>query len=271
MTLFALDSYRVKLQSGNLFRNKNEILDAARQRPDKSTWFRKAGANPVDAVINIPPTPDQELLNMIKKTLSETRQCEGTKIRPQQSFGRTMLGQIMTTDVGTKKRCDRSDCLVCLDPQSKGGCRQESVTYQINCDRSPCHNRFAKTDPLKPPAPGPGPPALYRRETSRTPYLRGGQHLKDYIKKEDSSTLWRHTLGVHDGVIGQDKGIKDYNMQILNVISKPLDRVVQEGILIGELDDLEVEDRAISLNSKMDFLQANTVTLNYARGARKPG
>ena len=60
-------------------------------------------------------------------------------------------------------------------------------------------------------------------------------------------------------------------MQILNVISKPLDRVVQEGILIGELDDLEVEDRAISLNSKMDFLQANTVTLNYARGARKPG
>ena len=58
MTLFALDSYRVKLQSGNLFRNKNEILDAARQRPDKSTWFRKAGANPVDAVINIPPTPD---------------------------------------------------------------------------------------------------------------------------------------------------------------------------------------------------------------------
>ena len=110
---------------------------------------------------------------MIKKTLSETRQCEGTKIRPQQSFGRTMLGQIMTTDVGTKKRCDRSDCLVCLDPQSKGGCRQESVTYQINCDRSPCHNRFAKTDPLKPPAPGPGPPALYRGETSRTPYLRG--------------------------------------------------------------------------------------------------
>ena len=55
-------------------------------------------------------------------------------------------------------------------------------------------------------------------------------------------------------------------MQVLNVIPKPL---VEEGILIGELDDQE--KLAISLNSKRDFLQANTVTLSYGRGARKPG
>ena len=60
-------------------------------------------------------------------------------------------------------------------------------------------------------------------------------------------------------------------MQVLEVIPKPLDRIVQEGILIGELDDLHDERRAISMNSKKDFLQANSVSLNFNRGARQPG
>ena len=40
--------------------------------------------------------------------------------------------------------------------------------------------------------------------------------------------------------------------------------------MIGDLDDLEEENRAVSLNSNQDFQQTNTVTLRYNRGARKP-
>ena len=49
---------------------------------------------------------------------------------------------------------------------------------------------------------------------------------------------------------------------------KPLDRIVQEGIMIGELDDMAELGLAVSLNSKSDYLQANNVTINYNRGAR---
>ena len=49
---------------------------------------------------------------------------------------------------------------------------------------------------------------------------------------------------------------------------KPLDRIVQEGIKIGELDDMAGLGLAVSLNSKSDYLQANNVTINYNRGAR---
>ena len=57
-------------------------------------------------------------------------------------------------------------------------------------------------------------------------------------------------------------------MTKLQSFKKPLDRIAQEGVLIGQLDDWSDENRAVSLNSKNDYLQANTVTLNYNRGAR---
>ena len=69
----------------------------------------------------------------------------------------------------------------------------------------------------------------------------------------------------HDGQIGS----KVYFMTRLDKLAKPLDRIACEGVLIGDLDELESEGRAISLNSKRDFMQANTVTLAFNRGAQK--
>ena len=60
-------------------------------------------------------------------------------------------------------------------------------------------------------------------------------------------------------------------MTRLDKLSKPLDRVAAEGILIGDLEKMDNEDRAISLNSKRDFMQADTVTLTFNRGAQKEG
>ena len=49
-------------------------------------------------------------------------------------------------------------------------------------------------------------------------------------------------------------------MTRLETLPKPLDRIASEGLHIGDLDDLEAKGCAISLNSKRDFMQANTVT-----------
>ena len=48
----------------------------------------------------------------------------------------------------------------------------------------------------------------------------------------------------------------------------PLSRQSAEGVLIGDLDSYQEEGRVISLNSKKDFMQAHTVTLNFHTGAR---
>ena len=58
-------------------------------------------------------------------------------------------------------------------------------------------------------------------------------------------------------------------MTKLNSHSSAMTRQAEEGVLIGELDQLEAEGRAVSLNSKKDYMQAHTVTLNFHTGARK--
>ena len=190
-------------------------------------------------------------------------------VKATKSVGNTIMSQIMSRDIGTRKLNDRHNCLVCNKPGAKGGCQDQSVTYQIACDRLPCANRLDQKNPLVPPAPGDNPPALYQGETSRDCYLRGLQHNQEYRSKSDGSTLWCHTLSHHDCQIGDNKGINDYYMTRLDKLPKPLDRIACEGVLIGDLDLMETEGRALSLNSKRDYMQANTVTLAINRGAQK--
>ena len=267
LTITANKMFKNKLSSDNLFQNKAEVQLASRNKPDKSNWFR--GSGEVDAMFNVPPTPNQELLIQIRKTLAGVASVPGTRIRPQQSYGQTILQQVMTRDIGNMTTCDRNNCLVCCHPDTKGGCRKQSVTYQISCDRSPCSDGYDKSNPLAQLSTRDNPPALYRGETSKDCYIRGSQHNRDYKNKLDGSSLWRHADDVHDGIIGPNDGIKDYRMTQLRSYPRPLDRVAAEGVLIGDLDDQDQQGAAVSLNSKRDWMQANTVTLQFNKGARK--
>ena len=41
----------------------------------------------------------------------------------------------------------------------------------------------------------------YKGETSRTSYVRGGEHLDDFEKKRDKSVLWKHCRDKHNGQV----------------------------------------------------------------------
>ena len=266
LTIHAINQYE-KLTSNNTcpYRSKEEISNACLTRPDSSTWFRKDGT---DCIINIPPTPNQELLNAVKVRLDKLPEVNGIKCRVQQSYGRTIIDQLMTRDLVKNSLCDRNDCLICTQSSSKGQCKTESITYQIACNRHPC-NQNIPIPPLAPPDVKDGPPpVLYRGETSRTGYLRGVGHIRDYRGKSDGSSLWRHTRDNHDSVFGQDRGLLDYRMDKITALPKALDRLAFEGQIIQELEDLQTENRAVCLNSKLDFRQSHSVTLNFNSGAK---
>ena len=173
----------------------------------------------------------------------------------------------MTRDLTKNKLCGRPKCLICPHNGSKGQCKTESITYQIACNRTPC-NQNIPSPPLAPSNLQIGPPpVLYRGETSRTGYLRSVGHLKDYRAKSDGSSLWRHTRDNHYGTFGDDRGCQDYKMEKINNLPKALDRLAFEGQIIQELEDLQTQNKAICLNSKLDFRQSHSVTLNFSSGA----
>jgi len=53
----------------------------------------------------------------------------------------------------------------------KGQCDRQSVTYDIK--HAECND-------------------IYIRETSRSAYTRGKEHMKSLAKKEERSALWKH-------------------------------------------------------------------------------
>ena len=83
--------------------------------------------------------------------------------------------------------------------------------------------------------------------------------------------MWNHTKDTHQGIIGQDRGVKYYQMVHLETWDKPLDRLTAEGVLISELEYLHENNKAKCLNSKSDFKQSHTVTLNFNQGSNLPG
>ena len=54
-----------------MFRNKEEVQLAASNKPNKQDWYKKAGD--FDAVLNVPPTLNQELLKSINSTLASIK------------------------------------------------------------------------------------------------------------------------------------------------------------------------------------------------------
>ena len=91
--------------------------------------------------------------------------------------------------------------------------------------------------------------------------------MKDYRTKDQGSSLWRHTQECHGGIIGLDKGTKEFRMIRLETWPKPLDRLTGEGVLIAELEELQLKKQAKCLNSKKDFRQSTNVTLNFNTGS----
>lgn len=257
--------YDEMMKREELFRTKAQVQEAGINKPDKSTWFKRN--DDCDAILNVPPTQDQELLGMIKLSLDNG--TVGTRVKPIQSFGSTIINQIMTRDIGRSKLCDRPECMICTHPGSKGKCKVENICYQVNCNREPCVSHFDPKNPLNLKDQVDDPPVLYRGESSKTCYIRGSQHLKDYRSQKQGSSLWRHTEETHNGSLGDERGLKDYRMIHLETWPKPLDRLSGEGVLIAELEASQAAGAAKCLNSKQDFRQSHTVTLNFNRGANQ--
>ena len=260
----AIEIYKERLTKPKLYRSKSEVVQNKTDINDQN-WFKMNGE--FDAVFNVPPTVDQELLNTIRNCIKDLPMVPGTKVKLQQAYGRTGLDNIMTRDIGSNKLCSRPKCMICRYPGSSGGCKKEGITYQMSCTRSPC----AKLNPNKPlDIPSPKneelPAALYRGETSRTGFIRSSRHQYDYSKKDQKSVLWKHAVLCHEGVLGPDKGTQDFQMTKLRQWTKPLQRLTDEALLIKELEDMEEVGEAVCLNSKEDFMQSHKVTLTFGSG-----
>ena len=143
-----------------------------------------------------------------------------------------------------REKCEREDCVLCFQQQgeSKGlVCDKSNIGYEGKCSR--CPNRCS-----------------YIGESSRTGYTRLKEHLRDYRAaaaarlpaqlqqdwvalgvgegrcKDVKSFMWEHTRDCHDGVVGQNNGMEDYEVKVTGRFRKCLLRQVDEDIRMQECE-----------------------------------
>ena len=113
-----------------------------------------------------------------------------------------------------------------MESQRKtGGCRFEKTTYTITCKS--CLDLGKKS--------------RYYGETSKTPYLRGLEHIENRKDEKEDSVLLKHDVTYHEG----NPAI--YYMEMDKRFTKPLQRQIREIVMI----DMSKDD--VLMNSKGEW------------------
>ena len=157
----------------------------------------------------VPPTPNSELLNMMRE-VAERESDDGLKFKIIETGGRTIKREVQQSNPTATPGCNSGDCLACKDGRGKGGgCRRSNALYQVECNQCPTES-----------------PSVYIGETARNLYSRAREHQKNYDSGKAESFMVRHQRDEHGGTQA------DFNAKILCTFRDCLSRQVSEGVHI---------------------------------------
>ena len=247
------------LDGENMYAKKKPLRNKSNK--NKTDWFKQKGYK---LTVQVPATRNEEHGLIIKNSL-EGR--SGEKILLQEKFGRTIVGSLAKNNPSPPDRCTRHDCIPCAHGMANNKCYQPNIGYRILCDRAPCNNNIIMTDrelqtnnlrrQLDKLRPGDQPPALYEGESFRSSYTRMKSHWSNYNNKsgQQKSFMWHHTINCHNSVIGKEKCKHDYKFVRTDTFRDVLSRLTDEGRRQTVMEEYQVNNRVIVLNSKIDFIQ----------------
>ena len=198
----------------------------------KSNWIAKGG---YDTVMFVPATPQSELAQLWRGVVDNFN--GPIKVKIVEEGGRTLKSKLQKSNPRKVIGCVELDCLVCTNGRGEGGdCQRPNVGYKIKC--LDCPNNV-----------------LYIGETSKSGYLRGLDHVKNYRGKKQDCPLWRHAAAEHDGRMD----VK-FAKKVVRKFRDPLTRQCNESVRMQRCE------ADVLLNSKSEWHGPATVTLQAECG-----
>ena len=143
--------------------------------------------------------------------------------------GQTLRSQTSKSNPWAGQGCGDDKCFACKNERGRE-CRRKNVVYQIVCQA--CN-------------------AEYHRETSRTMYCRGEEHLKALNNKSKDSVLWSHCVSQHNGEI------MTFAIRSTGYFREPLTRQIDEAVRIFHSKNL--------MNRRGEWRKTAVPRATYAR------
>ena len=135
------------------------------------------------SVFFVPATPGSELLKMLKKTENKYQISTSSRIKFVETSGRKYIDQLQIKDPWAKNCSPPQSCFVCSNTTKQTNCKVANVGYSIICQT--CKVR--------------GTHKSYEGETCRNAHLRGREHQRDIMLKNEKSAIYKTRPEVSEG------------------------------------------------------------------------
>ena len=190
------------------------------------------------AVMFVPFTKGGELAKMLREAEEELGKQTGFKIKIVES-GTRLVDLLHKSDPWQGKDCHREGCLVCSTKVKTGkgmdqDCTRRSIVYETGCIT--CEKKEEKMileiyeeEDQQREASKKIRLFKYIGESSRSPYERGLEHLRDLEELKKDSHMLKHFFSEHER-----EEIKDmeFGMRVLKTHKTAYDRQISESVTI---------------------------------------
>ena len=192
----------------------------------KSKWFSKEN-NKFKTVIFVEPSPNGELLKLLKETESKFPINDDERIKFIEKAGVKNISLLKVSNPFKENCLAEDNCFPCSTNDTFTDCNKSNIGYRIICKL--CESRNITV--------------TYEGESCRNMNIRGNEHMKQLKNKDKNSVLYKHIQSVH----AHEENIVKFQMIKTGSFRKPLSRQIDEGLRIKNADKKNL------MNSKAEF------------------
>ena len=174
------DAQRQRQVTNEERERKTDTMRGQKRKRDSRAMERgedKGDQGNPTTVLFIPRTKGGELARRLRERELEIGKMSHQRVKIVERNGEKIENILTKTDPFGDEKCGRETCLMCLtDEKEFGRCRKENLVYKISC----------KTCARE------GKGCNYWGESSRSGFLRGAEHYKDFRDNKESSHMRDH-------------------------------------------------------------------------------
>ena len=149
-----------------------------RDKPDKPTPTIERRP---DTVMFVERTAGGALITALRAQERELNKFSSKKVKLVERNGQQVQALLTNPDPWGDTACERRDCIQCTSVEEKTQCRSSNVVYESVCKLCKAEGRTTR----------------YIGETSRSLYERTSEHLRDFLKQDNTSHMHNHLTTAH--------------------------------------------------------------------------
>ena len=174
-------------------------------------------------VLFVEQTPRGELARRFREAEKGLSRLTGFRVKVVERCGTKVVNILHKSNPWAESRCQRTDCYPCKTGDDSD-CFKRNILYFSTC-------AMCKQE---------GKEQVYVGESSRSSYERGGEHERDFQRRNEDSHILKHLEIVHPGVVEPQ-----FQFRVAQTFQSALARQVSEAVMIRRKGEAVINSKGV--------------------------